>query len=405
MTEAASAPTAFEAELAYTPAADVSPDAERPGLLRAKTRAEGPYAAGEALEPHRCTIRDWSEDPDFRPDLLRHGFDCVDLSAREGLLAALKRVRDAGHVLPGDAREIRDRLADAWLRLGDGSRIRLLHIAAEGFIMRRAGPNRMPLGPPASRSKTNDHDAAKAVHADQDVLGTPLRQLLRGAAPWIFRHEAPDSRNAHSPLLLLNLWIPLQQITRPLALMDKQSLARRRQQLRYGLPTGDFLERDESQRVNDIWTFLHDEEHRWYFRAEMPLGAAYVFDTLGTPHGSFIVPGEERAERCHRQLAAGLAALAAGDEAALRRAAGAGAGSGAAAIATRPLRRAIGDMEAMLEEARHGAADLCRGGSTADDWNERARRAMQAVVRQSIEMRVVALRLPRLGSWPRSRSD
>jgi hypothetical protein len=348
-----------------------------------------------------CRITDWSECDAFRPDLLRHGFDCVDLSSIEGLQGVLDRVRDAGQVRPEDAREIRRRLAGRSVRLGDGSRIRLVTIAAEGFIMRKAGPNGMPASPAGSMTAMNGHDAALTVHADQDVRGTPLRQLLRGAAPRLFRHDAPDSRNGWSPLWLLNLWIPLQQITRPLALMDKRSLDRRAHQLRYGLPTDAFLDRDADRRINDIWTFLHDARQRWYFRSEMPPGRAYVFETLGTPHGSFILPGEERAERRLRQLDAASEAIRCGDEPGVRRALLPGEDRGAA-IATRPLRRAIEAMDELIEEARRDAASLCRGFGS-ESWRARARRAMDAVVRKSIEMRVVAVRTPRLP--PRRRTS
>jgi hypothetical protein len=240
----------------------------------------------------------------------------------------------------------------------------------------------------------NGHDAALAVHADQDVRGTPLRQLLHGAAPWLFRHEAPDSRNRWSPLFLLNLWIPLQQVTRPLALMDGRSLDRRTHQLRYGLPTDGFLDREADRRINDIWTFLHDASQQWYFRSELPLGRAYLFETLGTPHGSFVLPGEERAERRFRRLEAASEAIRRGDAPGLQRALAPGEERGAA-VATRPLRRAIEAMDELLEEARRNAASLSRGVG-GEDWCARAGRAMDAVVRKSIEMRVVAVRAPRL---------
>jgi hypothetical protein len=306
----------------------------------------------------------------------------------------LVRVRDAGHVREQDARAIRRRLAGQTVRLGDGSRLRLLTIAAEGFIMRKAGPNGMAMSPPGTLSPMNGHDAARAIHADQDVLGTPLRQIMRGAAPWLLRHDAPDSHNGWSPLWLINLWLPLQQITRPLVLMDKATLDRSAHQLRYGLPTEAFLDRNEDRRVNDIWTFLHDERQRWWFRAELPLGRAYVFETLGTPHGSCILPGEEVAERRYHRLASAIEAVARGDERALRRAV-ASEGEREGPVGTLPLRAAIDAMEQRLGEARRDAAALSRGDG-ARSWQDGARRAMDAVVRKSLEMRVVALRWPRL---------
>jgi len=386
----------LEAGLWFTRSADVGPDAARPGLLRARAVGSEAESVAEAWDVRRCRIRDWGGEGGFRPELLRHGFECIDLTSLDGLAEALERVREAGHVGEEDVREIRARLSGARLRLGDGSRVRLLTIAPEGFIMRKAGPNRMPVSPAGAMSPMNDHDAARAVHADQDVLGTPLRQMLRGAAPWLFRHDAPDSRNGWSPLMLLNLWIPLQQITRPLALMDKRSIDRRAHQLRYGLATDAFLDRDESQRVNDIWSFLHDAGQRWYFHSELHADRAYLFETLGTPHGSFVVPGEERAERATRRLAAVREALERGDEPGLRRALEPTGGAEVEA-GTAALRRAISAMESLLEEAGAHAAALCRGEG-APAWSARAARATDAVVRKSIEMRVVAVRTPRL--WP-----
>ena len=52
-------------------------------------------------------------------------------------------------------------------------------------------------------------------------------------------------------------------------LADGRSLDRRRHQLRYGLPTGSFLDRDEDQVINDIWHLLHDDAQQWYFRSDM----------------------------------------------------------------------------------------------------------------------------------------
>ncbi len=64
-------------------------------------------------------------------------------------------------------------------------------------------------------------------------------------------------------------------------------------------------------------------------------------------------------------------------------------------VGTHALQRAIGAMEALLEEARKSAESLCHGQGR-DGWLERARHAMGTVVRKSIEMRVVALRAPTL---------
>jgi hypothetical protein len=236
------------------------------------------------------------------------------------------------------------------------------------------------------------------VHSDQDVLGTPVRQLLRGFGPALFRHEAPDSANRISPVFLINIWIPLQQITRPLTLMDQRTVDRRRHQLRYALPTDDFLQRDADSRVNDIWTFLHDDAQQWYFTSEMDARRAYVFNTLSTPHGAFILPGEAAAEeRCVR-LRAALDALRNGDAAALAYCT-TPLDDVLPADTTAPLRTAIRIMDALLAEANATAADLCAGA--AEDWKERAETCMDALVRKSIELRAVAIVLPDV--WPFNR--
>ena len=184
--------------------------------------------------------------------------------------------------------------------------------------MRKAGPNGMSVVGPRSHGM-NDHGGATSVHADQDVFGTPLTQLMDGRAPSLFRHDSPDGHNHDARLMLLNLWIPLQQITQPLVLADGRSIDRRRHQLRYGLATETFLERDDDMAVNDIWTFLHDPDQRWYLRSDMDHRHAYVFNTLSTPHSACTLPGEDVAERCYRSLEDAEAAVARGDVAAARR--------------------------------------------------------------------------------------
>jgi hypothetical protein len=262
--------------------------------------------------------------------------------------------------------------------------------------MRKAGPNGMRVHPVDAVRGMNHHDAAASVHADQDVAGTPLRQMMHGAAPWLFHHEAPDSQNAYSPLFLLNLWIPLEQVTRPLCLMDRRSLDRRSHQLRFGLKVDSFLKRGGDRAINHIWSFLHESTQRWYFTSELCSNTAYVFDTLSTPHGSFILPGEDLAEARYRQLEAAIAALDKWDETALAGAVSGGRAAPGDAV-TMPLGRAIAQMDALLDEVVPCAGALCRGEG-AREWRARAVRAQQRVVRKSIEMRGIGF-LTR-DAWP-----
>ena len=241
----------------------------------------------------------------------------MDLSAFDDLQAGVRPGRRGG---PHHRRRRVDhplrRSSGATLRCAGGATLQVLHIADEGFIMRKSGPNGMSVVGPRSTGM-NDHGVATSVHADQDVFGTPLTQLMDGRAPSLFRHDSPDGHNHDAGLMLVNLWIPLHQITQPLVLADGRSIDRRHHQLRYGLPTTSFLERDDDMVINDIWTFLHDPGQRWYLRSDMDHRSAYVFNTLSTPHGAGTLPGEDVAERCYRALEAAEAAVAAGDAAAL----------------------------------------------------------------------------------------
>jgi hypothetical protein len=258
-----------------------------------------------------------------------------------------------------------------------------LQLAGEGMIMREAGPNRMSVV--GARMKgANGHGAATSVHADQDVYGTPLAQIMSGRAPSLFRHDSPDAQNLDASLMLLNLWIPLQQITQPLVLGDARSLDRRRHQLRYGLATDSFLERDEEQVINDIWTFLHDPGQRWYFRSEMDHCSAYVFDTLGTPHGAGVLPGEDVAERCSRALLDAETGVVNGDLSELVASLDAARLEEVPAQATPALSEAITVMQSVI-------ADALAAPERADEaWLDRSRSARRAVIRMSVEMRLVA---------------
>lgn len=383
--------THVDARLAFTRLSDVTLD-DPASLRRARTLDAAAMDDPASFDHHVCRIHDCSALPEFRPDLRVHGFTHADLAPLTDLQSTLQRVRSAGRIADADAAEIRRRLLGRALKLANGDRLLLVFIARDGFFMRRAGPNGRKLGPSHTLG-LNDHDAARGVHADQDVEGTPLRQILRGAAPWLFHHDSPTRSNRRSPLHLINLWIPLEQTTRPLALMDRGSLDRRAHQLRHGLPTDAFLKRREDMRVNDIWTFLHDDRQRWYYTSALDPGTAYVFSTLGTPHGSFILPGEDQAELRHQQLTAAIAAIQQRDEPAARRALD--LAPPAPAPATLALRRALAAMDDVLAEARARTTALCAGDG-ATDWCTRAAAAAELVVRKSLEMRAIGVLLPRM---------
>jgi hypothetical protein len=371
--------------MGFVPSSLAVPDVDHPGLLRAGPRASAPYAR-DNLEQHVCPATDGSQDGTVQPDLLEFGFDTVDLSPVDALQQVCARVRDAGLVTEEDATTIRSSLQGAVLPCASGRTITVLFLADEGFIMRTAGPNGMSVVGPRSNGM-NDHGGATSVHADQDVFGTPLTQLMDGRAPSLFRHDSPDGHNRDAGLMLVNLWIPLQQITQPLVLADGRSIDRRRHQLRYGLATQTFLDREEDMAVNDIWTFLHSPDQRWYLRSEMDHRRAYVFDTLSTPHTACTLPGEDVAERCYRSLRDAETAVARGDAAACAEAVSPARHPGTPIGVPLALRRAIDAMAAVADEAHADPARVC--DEEAEAWLTRSRHARRRVVRMSLEMRLV----------------
>ncbi len=362
------------------------------GPRRAQTLEIAAMADRRSYDQQTCTIRDCTANPRFYPSLQIHGFSHADLSQRTKLQARFERVRRAGRLDPADIQAIRKHLTGTRIRLSDGTTLLLLLIAAEGFIMRSAGPNRIPIMREDSTMGSNGHDAAMAVHADQDVEGTPVRQILRRSAPFLFHHQSPYRQNRVSPLHLVNLWVPLDQVTRPLAIMDASTLNRRTHQLRYGLPTTHFLQRREDMRVNDIWTFLHAPDQQWYFTSGMDARRAYVFETLSTPHGAIVLPGEARAADRYRRLGDALAAVDARDLTSLRRVL-ARDDEPTAAPVTPALCQAIAAMDSIIVDTQKYAERLC-AGHRVPTWRPRVEDAMRRVVRKSLEMRVVALRLP-----------
>lgn len=387
--------TTVRGRFAFTRPEHVVADDRPDGVKRAKTpdisKAE---VDADAFELRTCSVNDCSTIAGFEPDLLEHGFGHVGLAELSGLQEALERIRVAGHVSEDDAAEVRRGLRGASLPLANGRRLKLLHIAGEGFIMRRAGPNGLRLDADGPDDPMNNHHAAQAVHIDQDVEGTPLRQLMRGTAPYLFAHDSPARANTRSPLHVLNLWIPLDQLVAPLALLDRRTLDRMEHQLRYGLPTDTFLERKDSMKVNDIWSLLHHEDQRWYFTSDMDARRGYVFETLSTAHGAFVLPGEEVAAVLWRRLGDALAALGEADGDAMREAGQVGEVSVDEGTPA-PLRGAIDRMRGLLGEAAGDSAGIL---AAPGRWRTQAEDLRTRLVRKSIEMRIVALVVPDV--WP-----
>jgi hypothetical protein len=377
--------TMVPVQLGFLPPGLAIDDPDHPGLRRAGDRATAPYG-GSSVEVHTCEATDLAAPGAPAPDLLELGFDLADLSGLAELQAACARIRAAGRIDDDDAATIRAALDGAVLPLAGGRRVKVQYLADEGFIMRTGGPGGISLVAPQSDG-SNDHGVATSVHADQDVYGTPLTQLMDGRAPSLLRHHSPDGSNDDARLLLVNLWIPLQQVVQPLVLLDGRSLDRRRHQLRYGLPTGSFLDRDDELAINDIWTFLHDPGQRWYFRSQLDHTSAYVFDTLSTAHGAGTLPGEDVAARAYRALEVAEAVAAGGDADAVRDAVAGAHPLELPADATDALRDAVAAMASVLDEAERDPAGIC--GAGAARWTAASRAARRGVVRLSLELRLV----------------
>ena len=359
--------------LAFTRPTDVIADHERPNLLRAQLAAEDDLG-----DVRVCELIDLADGETDEPGLEQAGFETIDLSGNPSLQQALTVARDADCISETAAEAIRESLAGARFGLGGGKSLRVDHLAEDGLFHRRSGPNRLNVNP-GGIDGVNGHSGAQFVHGDQDVFGTPMRQMMHGGAPEMFRHVSPDGRNDHADTFLLNLWIPLHAPVQPLALMDRRTLDATRHQLRYGLPVDGFLERDDDAAVNDIWSFLYDDRQQWYIRTDMESGRGYVFDTLGTPHGAAVLAGEEALEELYLSLHRLCEAHERGDADEFRSIAGEQATLSPPADAT-----------TTISEAWQTMAALHEGAVASDEWCVNARAAMDAVIRRSVELRLVA---------------
>lgn len=388
-----------EAEMGFAPIADIQPDKEFPDRFRLPTH---PITTDPTtvFDFKACKIRDCSDEQSKQFNLQQSGFETLDLSTNKELQTLLAGVNVAGHLSTAAATQLRRLLRGQSFRLNNGKRLRLLYVAPEGLILRQAGPNGLKITANKQMSDANGHEGAVVVHGDQDILGTPLKQIMRGLAPWFFAHDAPYSQNKKSPLHLVNIWIPLQQTVRPLTLMDRRTLDMQKHQIRYALPIDTILDRDDDNRsLNDIWMYLFDENQRWYFSSDMDHRQAYVFDTLGTPHGAFFLPGEDVAEFYYQQLHNLRRGMRKRDERLISQTLKAVTAEKPPELAENTLsslQQSIHKMKQSLEEAVSIAAQQppLIAADIWQEWNRRAEQAMTKVVRRSIEMRVVALVLP-----------
>ena len=170
----------YPVQLGFTPESHVIDDPDHPGLFQAAP-VVGPYD-GEGLEFHDCPAIDLAAQGAVQPELAACGFDTVDLSG--WLRSRRPAPRCAGRAMSTTTRRRRS-----------GQ-----HSTAPCCRPRAASP----CGCCSSRTRAsscarsvptgcrwwalgsggiNDHGGAATVHADQDVYGTPLTQLMDGGPP------------------------------------------------------------------------------------------------------------------------------------------------------------------------------------------------------------------------------
>ena len=121
----------------------------------------------------------------------------------------------------------------------------------------------------------------------------------------------------------------------------------------------------------------------------------YLFETLGTPHASFVLPGEDVAAALYERVSAAADRVREGDREGAR-----GVGRVDPSVARVTLDGVPGPLRAAIRELRSVWAALEHlepgdRGDGAASWCDRARGAMDRVVRKSVEMRVIAIALPR----------
>jgi hypothetical protein len=370
---------------------DVVPDTERHGRLRAKTQSKDYSDVSEVVDFKNCHLHDLASKQ-YQIDLATMGFDSVDLSSNAELVTMLEKIKAQGVLENDDISRVRQAIRGSVFKLSNGKRIRMLYVAGEGVLLRTSGPNGLQIKHDEALPTHSKQAAAMMVHGDQDVYGFPLKRIMKGAAPWLFKHSSPDGSNNISPINLVNFWVPLQQINTPLCLMDRTTLNNQDHQLRFEINVSDTLERTSEHGRNDIWAFLHDDKQAWYFNSEMNYKQAYVFDTLGIAHGAAILPGEKEAEQYFLRISDCQQAFKEGNKEVFRDACSKEKLSLPSKM-TAPLAAAIGNMEAVLEQAesKQEAIFLEPKGDFAQLWMQTADAARNAVIRKSIELRAVAL--------------
>jgi hypothetical protein len=254
---------------------------------------------------------------DKPPNFKKMGFTTLNLQHNQLLQKELKKVKDTSILTSENKLQILKHLNMASFYTADGKeRVTILHPVLDGLFLRQAGPNDLNI---TDINGETSMGSAKTAHVDNNVDGTPLKQYIRGWAPWLFAHTSPGHQNHISPLHILRLWIPLQQPVRPLVVMDGRTFHRSKEQVAFHLPTGDFLNRSNQglsyllsnsfskQDVDDlslvdVWHLLYSNQQKWYFHSGMNYSKAFVFSTLDGAHSSCSLPGEDLASTLFNHL-------------------------------------------------------------------------------------------------------
>jgi hypothetical protein len=369
---------------------DVVQDSERKGRLRANTQSQDYSEVSEVVDFQQCDMHDLCSGK-YDIDFFKMGFDKINLSDNPKLQTLLNKIKAQGFLEKEDIKNMRKVISGSVFQLSNGKRLRMVYVAGEGMLIRSSGPNGLAIQYDETLPTHSKQAAAMMVHGDQDVYGFPLKRIMKGAAPWIFRHNSPDGHNKFSPVNLVNIWIPLQQINMPLCLMDRTTLDNQKHQLRFEINVQDTLQRKADHARNDIWTFLHDPKQQWYFSSEMNNDNAYVFDTLGMAHGAAVLPGEKQAEQYFLRVSACQKALKEANRETFKENA-TKAKLDLPANMTKPLTIAIANLELVLENAAKNAeAIFIEGSSGASEWSKNAEAAKKVLIRRSIELRAVGL--------------
>ena len=184
-----------------------------------------------------------------RVDLFDNGLEFIDTSNLPGLARVASKLARSASLSEQDRDIVVSAFSFHCLPIHRGHLL-VLHVAPAGLALRFVGPGGEGQFDPDLATLPTWQPLA---HADQDVHGEPIHTLMGGLAPLVF--------HPLSPLQLLNIWLPTQQLVcQPLVVMDLASLDAARSRHQYHIYARD----DLGERLNDCWAFSHDDSQRWF---------------------------------------------------------------------------------------------------------------------------------------------